>query len=54
MDDMVKNWLKFPLTMFPRVQLLINQHWFRYWLGAENVADNFELIYFNEICYIYK
>ena len=26
--------LKFHLSLFPRVQLIIFQHWFRWWLGA--------------------
>ena len=29
-------WLKFHWRLFPRVQLTITQHWFRYWLGTES------------------
>ena len=28
-------WLKFHWSLFPRVQLTITQHWFRWWLGAD-------------------
>ena len=28
-------WIRFHRIMFPRVQLAINKHWFRQWLGVE-------------------
>ena len=34
-------WLKFHWSLFPRVQLLINQHWFRQWLGTCSVPSHY-------------
>ena len=30
-------WSKFHWSLFPNVQLTINQHWFRQWVGAEMI-----------------
>ena len=34
-------WLKFHWSLFLRVQLAITQHWFRQWLGAEQVTSHY-------------
>ena len=34
-------WLKFHWSLFLRVQLKTNQHWFRWWLGAEQVTSHY-------------
>ena len=34
-------WLKFHWNLFLRVHLKTNQHWFRWWLGAEQVTSHF-------------
>ena len=34
-------WLNFHWNMFPRVQLTIIQHWFRYWLGAVQATSHY-------------
>ena len=33
---------KFHYNMFPRVQLTINQHWFRYWIGADQATTHYQ------------
>ena len=33
--------LKFHQTLFLRVQLIILQHWFRYWLGADEATSHY-------------
>ena len=38
---MNKFWLRFHRSLFPRVQLTIFQHWFRYWLGAIQVTSHY-------------
>ena len=39
-------WLKFHWSMFLRVQLTITQHWFIWWLGAEQATSH----YLNQCC----
>ena len=34
-------WLKFHWNLFPRVQLTINRHCFRYWLGAGQATSHY-------------
>ena len=34
-------WLEFHLTLSLRVQLTISEHWFREWLGAEQVTSHY-------------
>ena len=34
-------WLKFHWILFLRVQLTINQHWFRKWLGTEKATSHY-------------
>ena len=34
-------WLNFRRSLFPRVQLMIFQHWFRKWLGAEKATSHY-------------
>ena len=36
-----KCWLGFHLILFPRVQLIIFQHWFRWWLGADQATSHY-------------
>ena len=38
---MIKFWFKFHWNLFPGVQLTINQHCFREWLGAEQVTSHY-------------
>ena len=38
---MFKFRLRFHWSLFPRVQLAIFQHWFRYWLGAEQATSHY-------------
>ena len=33
--------LRFDWSLFPRVQLSIFQHWFRYWLGADQATSHY-------------
>ena len=33
--------LRFHWSLFPRVQLIIIQHWFRYWLGAVQATSHY-------------
>ena len=33
--------LKFHCSLFLKFQLTINQHWFRYWLGAEQATSHY-------------
>ena len=33
--------LKFHLSLFSMVQLIISQHWFRWWPGAEQASSNY-------------
>ena len=37
---MFEFWLKFPWSLFPRVQLTIVQHWLRKWLDADHVISH--------------
>ena len=37
---MFEFWLKFHWSLFPRVQLTIFQHWFRWWLGAVQATSH--------------
>ena len=34
-------WLTFHLSLFLRVQLVITQHWFRYWLGTYSAPSHY-------------
>ena len=34
-------WLKFHWSLFPGVQLIITQHWFRKWLGAGQATSHY-------------
>ena len=34
-------WFKFDWNLFPMVQLTINRHWFRQWLGAVEVTGHY-------------
>ena len=34
-------WLNFHWNMFPRIKLTIIQHWFRYWLGADQATSHY-------------
>ena len=34
-------WMNFHWNMFARVQLTIIQHWFRYWLGADQATSHY-------------
>ena len=43
-------WLKFHWSLFPRVQLTIFQHWFRWWLGAVQATSH----YLNQWWLIYR
>ena len=47
---MYKFWLKFPWTLFPRVQSTIFQHWFRSWLGAGQATNH----YLNQWWLVYR
>ena len=38
---MYQFWLKFHGSLFLRVQLLIFQHWFRQWLGADQATSHY-------------
>ena len=38
---MFKFRLRFHWSLFPRVQLIILQHWFRWWLGAGQVTSHY-------------
>ena len=38
---MYKFRLKFHWSLFPRVQLTISQHWFRWWLGADQATSHY-------------
>ena len=38
---MIKFRFKFHWNLFPWVQLTMNQHWFRYWLGAEQATSHY-------------
>ena len=38
---MTKLWFKFHWNMFSGVQLTISQHWFRWWLGAEQATSHY-------------
>ena len=42
--------LKFDWSVFPRVQLTIFQHWFRWWLGAVQATSN----YLNQWWIVYR
>ena len=42
--------LKFQWSLFPRVQLTIFQHWFRYWLGAVQATSH----YLNQWWLVYR
>ena len=38
---MYEFWLRFPRSLFPRFQLMIFQHWFRKWLGTDQVTSHY-------------
>ena len=42
--------LNFQWSMFPKVQLTIFQHWFRWWLGAVQATSH----YMNQIWLVYR
>ena len=42
--------LKFHWSLFPRVELTIFQHWFRWWLGAVQATSH----YLNQWCLVYQ
>ena len=39
--NMYKFWLRCHWSLFPRVQLTILQHWFRWWLGADQATSHY-------------
>ena len=42
--------LKFHWCLFPRAQFTISQHWFRWWLGADQPTSH----YLNQWCIVYR
>ena len=47
---MCEFWLKFHWSLFLRVQLTIFQHWFRWWLGADQATSH----YLNQWWLVYR
>ena len=48
--EMYEFWLKIHWSLFPRVQSTILQHWFRWWLGADQATSH----YLNQCWLVYR